>query len=590
MAEEQMKGALASIEPTEAAVSTAADPVTSATDKYMQEKAALIKQRQDLLDSLEVRARPNATDFLMSLSKGFLAPTRSGSFGESLGNVVGEVGQYRGEQQKRETDLAKMRMEMGVQQLGLTKEDIELAKKQQLSTSLKQLFTGNGGQDVSIPGVSSALIDGLDPQTRKLLAAQAISDPEGAIKKLIEMGVERAKIPDAIKSLQFHISQFPPNMRPQLQQWASRAALVDPEKYAALMERVAKAIKSGDMTHEAGERILAENSPPSFQAPPVSPAPVSGSVSATPSAAPGISPAAQPTDNAPRGAFKGKFADIIKGIMGIEDEKIQNEALQAILSQVVSEGQLTLTGQPATRPSVQPEAPPASQAPAPSRGLRLPTREQMSRPSPAQLAEVETAGLKATKEQDVKDITDFRKSLSENFRTARERMSDANTLVSLTQKSPNIFGYFNKPTVANAVTQLIQGGGTILGLNVKVPEFKEALIKLGATQDEINTLSQADFISIKQQLALGQQMKGAVSNFERELVARAVATANDNPNVVRWKSNIQKARALADREIWELYQETPNISETKFTSLPEYKEIINRLDARLKSNNSAYSL
>jgi hypothetical protein len=284
----------------------------------------------------------------------------------------------------------------------------------------------------------------------------------------------------------------------------------------------------------------------------------------------------------PRGVFAGTPQDVAREIMGVVSSERPNAAL-AYIGQLASEFP---NAQSTTQPSIAPQAP--ASRPSAVSPSRLPTPEQMARPSPAQLAEVETARAKATAEQDVKDITDFRKSLSENFKTARERMADANTLVSLTEKSPNIFGYFNKPTVANAVTQLVQGGGTILGLNVRVPELKEALIKLGASQDEINTLRQADFISIRQQLALGQQMKGAVSNFERELVARAVATADDSPNVVRWKSNIQKARALADREIWELYQSNPNLPETRFTALPAYREIQNKLDSRLQANNKAY--
>jgi hypothetical protein len=546
------------------------DLVDQSTKKYQKEKLALLQIQQELFDSLQERARPNAADFFLNLGAGFLAPNPTGSFGASLGNAATAVSGYRADQQKKENDLAKMRLELGAQQLGMTKEDIDLAKKQQLSNSLKQLFTG-GGQGISIPGVSSVLIEDLDTQTRQLLAAQAISDPEGAMKKLVDMGVERAKVPDAIKSLQYHISQFPPEMRKKLQNWASRAALVDPEKSAALVERVSKAVRSGDMNYEAAQQFLNENSPPSLSVP-----------------SPAASPTAQTPDQSPRGVFAGNPSDIFNSIMSIPDPVIRGEALRAYGAQVGTEGKSIQADQPVAVPQPQPAPQAPVSRPSAVSPYRLPTPEQMARPSPRTLEEVEAARLKATAEQDVKDITDFRKSLSENFKTARERMADANTLVSLTEKSPNIFGYFNKPTVANAVTQLVQGGGTILGLNVRVPELKEALIKLGASQDEINTLRQADFISIRQQLALGQQMKGAVSNFERELVARAVATADDSPNVVRWKSNIQKARALADREIWELYQSNPNLPETRFTALPAYRDIQNKLDSRLQANNKAY--
>ena len=537
--------------------------VDVATKKYMEEKAAILRQQQALLDSLQERSRPSGADMLLSMGRGFLAPTRSGSFGESLGNVGNQVSQYRENQQKNAGDLAKMRLEMNMQQLGMTKEDIGLAKSKQLTNTLQKSFLGGSGS--SVPGVSNSILSGLDDQTKTLLAAQASVDPEGVMKTLVSMGVERSKVPDAIKTLEYYLSQVPEGMRERLRQFAARNSVVDPKATAAIIENVTKEIQAGRMTQEQGQKYLDENLPPSFNAP----------VSPVAQPAP-VSPVVQSNVEAPRGMFAGKPEDIFKSIMSIPDAQTRSEALQAYAGQIKSERQATQT--PVAQSS-------AVNSPG---GFRAPSAEQMSQPSPLQRAEVKTAGLKAEAEQQVKDVTDFRKSLNENYRNSRERESDANTLIALTQKSPNIFGYFNKPTVANAVTALVQGGATIFGLGVRVPELKSALLKAGATQEEINTLQNADFISIRQQLSLASQMKGAVSNFEREIVGKAVASTEDSPNVIRWKSNITKARAAADREIYDLYQNNPNMPENKFMSLPSYKEIQDRLDARLRSNNKAY--
>jgi hypothetical protein len=285
----------------------------------------------------------------------------------------------------------------------------------------------------------------------------------------------------------------------------------------------------------------------------------------------------------PRGDFAGTPQNVAREIMRVVSSERPNVAL-AYIGQLASE---LPNAQSTTQPSIAPQAP--ASIPSAVSPYRLPTPEQMARPSPRTLEEVEAARLKATAEQDVKDITDFRKSLSEKASTARERMFDANTMISLTDKSANIFGYFNKPSIANAVTKLVNAGGTVLGISFKLPAFKEALLLAGATEKEMQTLQEADFISIRQQLALASQMKGSVTEYERKLAEKAVANTEDNPNTARWKSNILKARALADREIWELYQSNPNLPETRFTALPAYKEIQNKLDKRLEVNNKAYA-
>jgi hypothetical protein len=55
---------------------------------------------------------------MLALAQGFLAPTRTGSFGESLGNAAGSYATAQAADEQRIRDLAKMRYELARQGLG----------------------------------------------------------------------------------------------------------------------------------------------------------------------------------------------------------------------------------------------------------------------------------------------------------------------------------------------------------------------------------------------------------------------------------------------------------------------------------------
>jgi hypothetical protein len=70
-----------------------------------------------LRESLEARQNPLFDPVLLAMAQGFLAPTRTGSFGESLGNVAAQVGPAQEAQDKRMRENATMKMELAQQEL-----------------------------------------------------------------------------------------------------------------------------------------------------------------------------------------------------------------------------------------------------------------------------------------------------------------------------------------------------------------------------------------------------------------------------------------------------------------------------------------
>jgi len=87
---------------------------------------------------------------LLAMAQGFLAPTKTGSFGESLGNVAGAVAPVQQAEDKRNMDMARMRLEMAQQGV---QTDIGLKRQQGLAEFLKN----NTAEDVSAPTAPPAV-------------------------------------------------------------------------------------------------------------------------------------------------------------------------------------------------------------------------------------------------------------------------------------------------------------------------------------------------------------------------------------------------------------------------------------------------
>ena len=101
------------------------------TPAYDEYEAA----QQNIKDMLAQRENRLFDPTLLAMAQGFLAPTRTGSFGESLGNVAGAVIPAQQAEDKRAMDLAKMRFEVAQQGL---QTDIGIRKQQGLADFLNK--------------------------------------------------------------------------------------------------------------------------------------------------------------------------------------------------------------------------------------------------------------------------------------------------------------------------------------------------------------------------------------------------------------------------------------------------------------------
>lgn len=97
-----------------------------------------------LREALDSRQNQLFDPVLLAMSQGFLAPTKTGSFGEVLGNVAGQVGPAQQAEQKRAQEIASMKMELAQR---------ELAQRQATrgEAMFREMLPRTGTRDIKVP-------------------------------------------------------------------------------------------------------------------------------------------------------------------------------------------------------------------------------------------------------------------------------------------------------------------------------------------------------------------------------------------------------------------------------------------------------
>lgn len=76
------------------------------------------RYQQELKDALDARQNRLFDPVLLAMAQGFLAPTKTGKFGEALSNVAAAVGPAQAAEEKRNLETAQMRAELASMELG----------------------------------------------------------------------------------------------------------------------------------------------------------------------------------------------------------------------------------------------------------------------------------------------------------------------------------------------------------------------------------------------------------------------------------------------------------------------------------------
>lgn len=97
-----------------------------------------------LREALDSRQNQLFDPVLLAMAQGFLAPTKTGSFGESLGNVASLVGPAQQAEDKRAQEIANMKMELAQR---------ELSQRQATrgDAVFRDLLSRTGTKDIKVP-------------------------------------------------------------------------------------------------------------------------------------------------------------------------------------------------------------------------------------------------------------------------------------------------------------------------------------------------------------------------------------------------------------------------------------------------------
>jgi len=108
---------------------TESEKKISAAQKLREQNLKLNAQIERLMQGLDTRNQSPINEKYLAMAEGFLAPTKTGGFGESAGAAAGKYREVAAEERKRLTEADKAKLEFMIQQYGLSQKDYELEKK-----------------------------------------------------------------------------------------------------------------------------------------------------------------------------------------------------------------------------------------------------------------------------------------------------------------------------------------------------------------------------------------------------------------------------------------------------------------------------
>ena len=209
------------------------------TEAYKAAKAEVDAARETMKQALQDR-KGRIDPTYLALAQGFLAPTRTGSFGESLGTAVGAYGKAQEAEADRNAQLAKMRYELALKAVDEEKEAARLglnvvSKLTPKLTAYQQQVQSEGVDPRSPEGISRIkellAVDKATPEMKAFSAQSGIllTDPQFAMK--FKMYEDTKGLRDIATRLNLNLND--PAQLVQAQQEAQREAFRKDNKLVA---------------------------------------------------------------------------------------------------------------------------------------------------------------------------------------------------------------------------------------------------------------------------------------------------------------------------------------------------------------------
>lgn len=462
---------------------------------------------QRMNEALSARQNRFLDPQMLALAQGFLAPTQTGGFGESLGMAAKNVREAQLQEEKEEREIAEAR-------LGLAGRGLEVERMRQRDREFDRLI-----------GV---------PPTGPLSTQTGQQGPLSAKPKGFE-GVEGVPLgppnPNFVTGRQYMImAKGDPSVSPT-------KALIDAQKLE----------KDRFEVREAGVIDLAANVLYPF-------------------------PKGELVERQIFG-YPGSYKIDSRSAALLDFYAAQGDPRYHDLAKRIIEGPKAPTKPAEVKPG-EPKPEEKAEAKTEGRGRIASTAE----------TKAEEAGATETAQQRAKAQEEERKKTINAGSDAPSRLGVYRQLdqIASGKNAGLIFGIFERPEVFANIMKLVEGGVGTPGFSITLPAIRDILTNAGLDQTLINQSQFAISLMAQIQLQMSrlQEGQGAVSDFERSLFASAAIARTDNPEVIRAKLDLLRARAEFDREVAKAVRAYKgNIDD--FKSGDEYADMVQKYEEKL---------
>ena len=209
--------------------------------------------------------------------------------------------------------------------------------------------------------------------------------------------------------------------------------------------------------------------------------------------------------------------------------------------------------------------------------------------TPEQKAVQQAVDIERDKER-IKEDTGQRNEIILGKKTAQERRLAADSLYgyAYSDKTGRVFDLLSKPTVRNALADVMEGSNRIPVLGTaQIANIKKALLRVGATPEEqdaaIMSFRSGTMLNLQDTISL-MSKQGAITEGERALIKNLNPDLfSDTRRTVLAKSQLVKARAEYDEHVNDVYEKwaekNPNGTVRQFKqSSPEYQDAVKHYD------------
>jgi hypothetical protein len=469
-----------------------------------------------LTESLDTRKNRFFDPTMLAAAAGFLAPTQTGGFGESLGKAAANIGPAEAAAQKEEQDIAQQRLAVAGQGLELQRLKARDAELEKYLKPKAEAPTGPlaGPQAAPVNGPLSTPAPNLSEIRAQAPAAAPITPAAGALS---QAAAPAAPAPAVVGAPQGALTAMEASKPPGyegiegIQVAPANPNFMTGRDYVRL-NRFDKTKSPGDLIKE-GQEIEQKRYRDK-----------EGGV----------------LDLATGKFYQfptGKTEEIqLYGYPGTHKVDARTAARLSMLAAKDDPGYHDLAKRVVEGPR---KAGPVIEGQKPTSLMSV------------QELELETEKKKKLQGAEVTQEVEDRKSFVQRGRDADDTITLANQFrkFAADPSAAKMAGILNNDKVSSGVARLVQDGIGSGSFRIGIPQIEDVMRNAGLNKEEQAKYRTFLMLTVESQLAKTKYMKGAVSNFEQGLLGNAGINAQDTPETIRMKADVFTRRAQFDRRV-----------------------------------------